>query len=226
MPTEYLPHDRQLKRGISLILNQDGGLINNVLFGLTSGLRALPIEFQFVPKIVSDSRKATWNEHELPNNDAFAAPVSTVGPRIMSMQWTYIVDEIGDVPSFNFGQLFKVANPDGIWTIEKIKRNINALRGYFLTAKTQEDSSFKGLVARLRWPLLGGIGEWTCRIVSVDVKHSENMVGNDRIMFPLRSDVSIDLRLWTTGYLGNNEDQKTQNVLGQKPLPQFTDLWY
>jgi hypothetical protein len=225
---EYLPHERELISGVSLIINQ---YTNQLNFAQLRGfsLARTPIEFQFMPKILSDSRKGSWDESEVLGREP-VSNIATAGPRIMSMRWTYIVEDIGKVPSRN---AINIQNPffRGIWDIGRIRKNLNVLKGYFLNAKRAHTSTHAGLVCQLTWPLIGGIGTWTCRITSIDIKHSENMVGNRDIMFPVKSDVTIDLRLWTRGTQDDidafgGDNAAIQNVDGMKPQPSFGDLWF
>lgn len=216
MAMTYLPHDTELKAGIRLEVATAG-----FQFGIFNFPR-LPIEFQFVPKIMSDSRKGSWDEEEVIGQEPVST-LATAGPRIMSMTWTYIVDSLGDKDGA-FGN-------NGPWTIPKIKRNINALKGYFVQAKAIQaagDATHGGLVAYLEWPMVAGKGKWSVRITSVDVKTSDNMVGDRNLMYPVKSDVTIDLRLWTTGILveSGDDDAKVQNVDGLYDMPIYSNMWY
>jgi len=227
---EYLPHDSELKSGVSLWISSVGGGVGaNVPFFGRLGVQRAPIEFQFVPKMLSDSRKGSWDEAELIGDEPIST-LATTGPRIMSMSWTYIVDEIGNINSGGGlgGALNQLGFGDGVWTIARIKRNLNLLKGYFLQSKIVKNDwvTHSGLVAVLTWPLVGGKGSYTCRMTSVDIKHSENMVGNRNIMFPLRTDVSVDIRLWTNGTTAGAADAKTKAIADLKPTPSFDDLWF
>lgn len=139
------------------------------------------IEFQFPPRFPSDSRKGNWTEGNLRGVEPYSV-FETSGARIISMTWFYIIDG-------NF------------WTGEKIHNNLLALRGYFAKIKNL-GSDRDNLVVELKMWGQGGKDTITARINSVDVKHGDTLIGVGDTAFPLRTDVALDLRLWTK----TNED--------------------
>ena len=180
------------------------------------------IEFQFPPRILSDNRSADWNEGNLPGSEP-VANYKTSSAREMSLQFTYIVDDYStDIPDKTF---------NGIWSIGRIKKQIVKLRGYFSLLKNNNKRSAQ--IVYFRYPLFTGYETWSCRIKNVNVKHGETIVGNPLVnvgsgylpsVFPLRTDVTLDIRLWTTG--GTTEDDQIQNIEGLKGNPDIQSLWF
>lgn len=170
------------------------------------------IDFQFPPRVTTDSRKGDWNDGS-GNNFPGSEPVAYFekpGPREITLSFTYIVE-------------------GGTWTTKKISEIVRNLRGYF-TRSGSELAQRKLVVFYKLWRLSAS-SEMTCRIKGVDVKHSETIVtsclgsglqnlgsitpGPAGLAFsatsqalqtvsaneayPLRTDVTLDLRLWTKG---------------------------
>lgn len=182
----------------------------------------LKVDFQFPPKVTSDSRRGTWDEPELRGSEPISN-YTTSGAREISMSWTYIVEDRAEKGSG--------------WTVQKIAQNIRNLRGYFSRVRARGDQ--RNLIVEFgMWAhtamLDGGYSgsdyRATCRIKSVNVKHGPSLIvptyGNIQtqlssaapsnkdllnntipfIAYPLRTDVSIDLRLWTNQGSTINED--------------------
>lgn len=202
MPIPYTSHDR--------------AIANAVLFQYRSPVADDPgdgiVTFQFPPKISSDNRKGTWNEGELRGVEPVAV-FATSGPREFSLNWTYIVESI-------FGG-------DGVWGIDSIRENVNRIRGYFGNLKG-DAVSVNTLIVDFKFPAITGRDPWTCRIKSIDVKHSDNLIGDDpEFVYPLRTDITVDLRLWTKGFREDADaDEKDVVDLPLKNSPGFSDYWY
>lgn len=169
------------------------------------------VEFQFPPKILTDNRSATWEEGEIIGREPVGNLAKT-GPRVMTMNWTYMVEAVDD--------------PNATWTIEKIKTQVNKVRGYFVDINNLNGLRAQ-LIVVLQYDVVTGRGPWTCRIKDVNVKHSENLVGRAGYVYPVRTDISIDLRLWTTGIpRGGNPLKQVQKIKNLSPDPNFSDLWF
>lgn len=135
--------------------------------------------FQYPPSILSDGRRATWVEADMPGREPTAS-IQTSGPREISLSWTYIVD------AANNG-----------WTTEKIAKQVHLIRGYF--AQIRDNGDQRNLIVWLRYGLYGAQQPTTCRIKDVNVKHSETMIipnGDVSKAFPLKTDIVAELRLW------------------------------
>lgn len=183
------------------------------------------IEFQFPPKVLTDGRRGNWNEQDLGGGQEPVATFKTSGPRTLSLAWTYIVDS---------------ATSSG-WNIKRITKNVRTLRGYFANIRDY-DSNRDGLVVMLRMWCIGGLQEMTARIVTIDVKYGEALVygGDVTQAFPLRTDITVDLRLWTKGFrtrvespgsaFGPGEVIDLEKELGQQDLKSLVTLeppeWY
>lgn len=163
------------------------------------------IEFQFPPKITTDSRKGEWYEGNLQGTEPIAT-FQKSGPREISLTWSYIVT-------------------GGVWTTEKISQQVKAIRGYFARYRDQNNLAARNLILFFQmWahgdPSIGK--QMSCRIKSVDVKHTDTIVapnGDPSVAYPLRTDIVVDLRLWTKG-----GPEPTQDLEGL--LPNEEQFWY
>ena len=183
MPVSYTGHDLTLREECELEL-PDGGLVN----------------FQFPPRILTDSRKGNWNEGDM-RGDEPVAVYKNSGPREIGLTWTYIVD-------------------GAAWTTNAVAGEIHRVRGYFANVLSEDDRQ-RSLVCKFKYGLFGSQEAFSARIKSIDVKHGDTIVmpeGDSTLAFPLRSDISVDLRLWTRG--GN--DKQSLPSLKDKLTPQ----WY
>lgn len=195
----------QVYTGHDIALRSECVLIIPVL-----GQGAHPVKFQFPPRILSDNRRGTWGEGEQQGTEPIAV-FKTSGPREITLSWTYIVT--GDE-----------------FTPATIAREIHYVRGYFASVRDRQERQ-RNLKCDFKYILFGGQVEWTARINSIDVKHGETIVtSNNRVAergvpgvfssFPLRTDITIDLRLWTKG----GADEKVQDLKALKDNEIFD--WY
>ena len=219
--------------------NQDTSFIKGVVFQFSSKIDKLPgpgnsayMEFQFPPKITSDNRKGNWEEGELRGVEPVAV-FATSGARDISLKWTYIVD-------------------GGVWTAQRISNNIKKLRGYFAQLKgvagapTRTDR--EALVIQFKMWRHGDPSEpMSARIKSVDVKHGETLVCDDvdynvfglgvtkgcggsdidgagGHIFPLKSDITVDFKLWSSGAYTEEDATAHQDLPGLKSVA--PPLWY
>lgn len=204
---------------------QDIDISSNVTFRIAE---FGDIEFQFPPKMLSDNRKGSWSESMVPGTEPVAV-YETSGAREFGLSWTYIVDN-HSTPS---GLIDSGARFPGPWSITRINNQLQKLRGYFSLIRPldpeAEDRELGDdvLIVNFAYPFLTGPRPWSCRLRSVDVKHGETLVGSGNNIFPLRTDVTVDLRLWTTGVPEYSEEFKeVQNVEGMLSEPSPEDLWY
>lgn len=192
MPALYTPFDVALKDAVVLRFHNGPN-----------------VQFQFPPKITNDSRKGTWQENDQTSGTEPVAEFKTSGAREITLAWTYIVD-------------------GGNWTTDKIAEQIKNVRGYFARVRgTTGINTRDNLIVFLKMWNFGGPNAASCRIRNIDVKYSETLVthctgsGSTNVnkAFALRSDITLDLRLWTKG--GNLQVQDLTN-LDPREVPQ----WY
>lgn len=184
---------------VQVYTEHDRELARAVVFRFADGDT---VEFQFPPKINSDNRKGSWKEGELRGTEP-VANFKTSGPREITLTWTYIVD----------GRQ---------WTTQKISEQVKLVRGYF--ARVRERDRARNLVVKFQMWCLGGKDEMSARIKNIDVKHGDTIIcpnGDVECAYPLRTDITVDLRLWTKGGIG---DEKTQNISGTKD--KLTPDWF
>jgi hypothetical protein len=193
MPQVYTGHDIALRRACTLIIPVLG-----------QGDHA--VKFQFPPRILSDNRRGTWGEGEQQGTEPIAV-FKTSGPREITLSWTYIA-------------------AGGEFTPTVIANEVHYIRGYFASVRDRKERQ-RNLVCYFKYILFGSQNSWTARINSIDVKHGDTIVTEigDRAFradasFPLRTDITVDLRLWTKG----GADEKTQDLQPLKPNEVFE--WY
>ena len=173
----------------ALLTQSDIKLSSELLFELPEDYQKFTkVEFQFPPKILSDSRKATWNEVEYKTQTEPIAIFASSGPREFALQITYIYD-------------------GGVWGVDKISKQVKLMRGYFQRVKDADAQ--RNLVIRLKLWGIGGADPMSARMKSCDAKYSETMIydGDHKKAYPLRTDVTCDLALWTQGTAAS-ADQK------------------
>jgi len=202
----YTPHDIALREQAVLRLTLVGEDINGES-------PTHDIKFQFPPKILSDNRKGSWKEGDLRGTE----PVSefeTSGPREITLSWTYIVDGSG-------------------FTTADVAKEVHAIRGYFAAVRDIKATS-RNLIVDFRYILYGDNNEMSARIKAIDVKHGDTIIcpsRQDYVLqnplirldpsqsFPLRTDITVDLRLWTQG-----GETVTQDLDGLRK--KLSPAWY
>ncbi len=188
MPAQLTGFDREIRRSkISVNFRTPGSPPRDVVF-------------QFPPKIVSDGRQGAWKEEAAAANTGdLMALYQGAEPRIMTMEWKYVV---------GFDS----------WTIDKVKTELKHLRGYF---RNPFDATGQGpLIILLQVWKIGGDAPMSFRMKAVNVKHGPTMVGNSNgDIFPLLTEIAIELKSWPK--IGDTEPVET--VPGQKT---FTPDWF
>lgn len=176
------------------LIQADIALANSITFEFPEE----EVKFQFPPKIVSDSRKAAWEELDVVGVEPVVVYASS-GPREIAMQITYIYD--------------------GNWNCAKISKQVRLLRGYFQRVADRDQN--RNLVIKLKLWCIGGDDPelMSFRMKSCDVKYSETMIyeGDPNKAFPLRTDITCDLASWTRG----TSDQPLERLEGK-----LTPSWY
>lgn len=177
------------------------------------------IQFQFPPRIRSDSKSGEWQETKTLMLSEPIAIFKNGNPRTFSLKWEYLVD--GD-----------------IWTTERIANICRNLRGYFARTDMKyikrADIGLYTVYFKL-W-LHGDAEKMTCRIENVNITHSETIIipetedlsrGVNKIQgsaqnvidiatdssenvrgawdrhkfaFPLKTEITLDMKIWTMPY--------------------------
>ncbi len=178
----------------------DGALCKAAFLQFRNGERVI---FQFPPKLTNDGRKGDWQEGNKPGEEPIAA-FEKSGPREMTLITTYIVD-------------------GGTWTTTAIAKQVRLIRGYF--ARVRERLQQNDLVLLFQLWNFGGAKPISTRLKGVEVKHSDtivvpciNNIPQSELAYALRTDITMDVRLWTTGTASDIEPP-TQNINGQMKQP-------
>lgn len=238
MAMQYTKHDLALldkdyTRSAILILGWGSdGLAGFVPIGpglpvpIFTGSNAQIVEFQFPLKIPSDNRGGEWNSENTPGSEPVVNYIKS-GPREFMVKTHYVVDSLQEDSAGTGG-----AGPIKAWTPERIHLQLNRLRGYF--ARMRFFNNIRSpMVCGFRCYNITGPEIWSCYIRNVGVSYSDRMVTRRReaaqggfvSAFPVRTDVTIDIRLWVN-QLNDNDGTKLQDVIGLKPQPQPEDMWY
>jgi hypothetical protein len=156
------------------------------------------VEFQFPPKITTDSRNGTWTETEMPGDQPFQA-WKTSGARKITLEWSYIIGANG-------------------WDITKVREQILTLRGYY-TASEPLVSTY--IVMFKMWKL-GGTDPMSCRLGNIDISHGKalyvpivNGRPNVNQAHPVITNVKVGMQLWSRG----NAPQDTTGQPSQAQPP-------
>lgn len=200
MTQHYAQHDKKLinNENLSLqLLNPEND--KNFLAHIDGSLI-----FQFPPKILSDGRKAQWEEGSVPGREPVAV-FSTSGAREFALVITYIVDSTED----------KV----GTFSPNRISQITHFLRGYYAMGRNTADQ--RNYVVKFKYIGYGGKDPISCYIRGIDVKHSDTIILNPDTeirSFPLRTDITLDMRIWSSA-----DEESLQDIAGTDTL---TAAWY
>ena len=194
------------------------------------GAGGYAVEFQFPPKVTSDTKDSEWaiaKAGALPPIPTF----KHAGPRKISLKWEYIVTS-------------KNANTVS-WTAERISKKVKKLRGYFNAGYASggpgqgKGGAFnmtpESFVVYFKYGAFGSNDAqyqqstgscYTFYMESVDVKHGDTVVypnEDPTKMFPLKTEVSVTLIEWVSGWVKDNENN-AQNISVVVVVP--TEGWF
>jgi len=154
------------------------------------------IEFQFPPRVKSDSRTGEWTAVAVDggktNNAQMEEPLFTYqggNPRKIQMEWDYLVTD-GEINAFNQGGL--------AWTVDRITRNLTTLRRYAANVdqNVKQNAVFDQLLIKLILYDIGGRESMSYRSDGVTISYDDGLfIGNDRT-FPLKTTVAMTLYSW------------------------------
>lgn len=191
---EYTKYDRRIaSAGVSLVYAN-----NMVAFGPNQ------IEFQFPPRVKSDSRTGEWTalapSGGKSNNAGLEEPAFTYqggNPRKIQMEWDYLVTD-DRINEFNQGGL--------AWTVDRITRNLTKLRRYAANVNAINNNGanvFDQLVIKLVLYDIGGRESMSYRSEGAVISYDEGLfVGSDKT-FPLKSTVAMTLHSWPMPSVGD-----------------------
>lgn len=135
------------------------------------------IKFQFPPKVSTDTRTATWEEHDAAGTEEIAIFMGS-RERIFQIEWTYIVGAV-----------------DGTWGIEKVSGECSKARNYFFGAVTDATN---GPVAKVKLASHGDPDKpMTMRLSDLNIKHGTAYVFEDGKSYPLRTDIAMTAKIFT-----------------------------
>ena len=184
------------------LTNIDAYLLDKV--NLTLG--GTKVQFQFPPIIKSDSKSFNWNEIDIKNIEPMAT-FQGAKARVIDLKWVYVVT----------GQ--------SGWSAKKISDMVKSIRGFFYQqimaqfagdnppAVTPEASTggppkpvnnyAKSLIVRFNAYNVVGIGTQDGQIAfrseGVDITHSDVIIDDNSGTYPLKTELSMKLKLWTQG---------------------------
>jgi len=188
------------------------------------------LEIQFPPKITSDSRKMNWSEHKSGYGVDPTAHFSGNSGREMTIKFEYVIETDADI--------------EKLWSVRRIKKNVNLLKGIFTGFRNQQDAEEDaiGLIGdngqvliNFRYPLITGHEAKTFRVSSVNVEYSDEIIGNIKtnvalqsiqgdqlVSYPLKTIVTMSMITYSLGLLQSaNTDWEIASL-----FPSAEELWY
>jgi hypothetical protein len=182
------------------------------------------VEFQFPPKITGDSRRITFETGK--DKGMGRDPILKYGgntSRDFTMQVEYVVEHSDSKLPANKPEDFNTDVASLLelrWNIDRIKYNINLLRGYFTSFKdTTTGQSAYG--ARFKHTLITGVNWSGVVLKGFSTTYEGPLIGdNPRSAMPLKTTITVEMSTLT----GRSADL---NQFGNFPkFPNFNQLWY
>ena len=156
--------------------------------------------FQFPPIIKADSKAVEYEE----TNAANIEPIATFKgskPRQIDLKWTYIVTN---------------ASANGVvWSADNVASQVKKIRSfYYQTINEWVAGDTKLSIKFQAYSVVGlpglGSGGMSFRSDGVNISHSDVVVGDAGGYYPLRTDIDMKLKLWTSGEM--KEDKKKKQI--------------
>jgi hypothetical protein len=155
------------------------------------------IEFQFPPKITTDSKTGLWNKENITGYEPMAWWSGAESRSIvMVSQWVVYGEK---------------------WTTSKISKIARDLKGhlYLPGVAFSDRAPFVKLKMYNIVPESGGLSTW--RMMNVSFKYSEEMVGVDDNAWPLHTECTMNLELFTNaGRVKVQDSGLTLSSIGEK----------
>lgn len=195
MSAGNLAVDDAILKASAFVMMMAGGL----------GGSANTIKFQFPPFVTSDNKGGNWMEKDIRADEPI--PIFMGGqPRVITVNWTYIVT----------GQ----SQGGLVWDIDTVAKYVKSVRSYFYNrAGANLVINFKG------YEVVGGSDTWSFRADSVNVSHSQSLIWDGSKAYPLRTDMSMQLKFFTdmssagAGASEPSGDEKKLLASGLKSAP-------
>ena len=184
MPDSCLvAYDAQLAQSASLQVVVGGG-------------GGVPIDFQFPPKIVSDTNNSMWNEWHMTGIEPIPYHTGSGGRKLV-VEWEYIATGDGyDGPA--------------------IAEILRALKSYFFDFQI-------GDMPIVKFQYSGVVPDAIdFRLMQCQITHGPEMVGSGSSAYPLYTKVQISISMVTTGSAPDDPEPKNP----QAPLQAVQPTWY
>jgi hypothetical protein len=179
----------------------DDSMIAEVRFQLTLGKGAgNNIEFQFMPKLKSESNTSTWEESDIWAVEPLKIHKGSGGKKL-AMEWEYLAS-------------------DEIWNCGKVAKTLKNLKTYFFEF-TRETYPTAKIIYGTSIP-----SPTYFRIMDVSITYSDEIIFNNG-MHPLHSRVSVSLELATNvNEPGGKQSSDAEGKLPVDPLSAAIFDWY
>jgi len=168
------------------------------------------IKFQFPPIIKSDGKSVEYREANAGDEEPFAL-FSGANPRKISMEWSYIVTG----GSWN----------DVTWNAATIAKIVKTIKKYFYTRLDKGIGGAKSasdLIMYFKaYDVVGSSkasATMSFRAENVSIRYSGELVVDGGVAWPLKTDVSMDIKLWTMAESNGDEQQKVPGLATFKSL--------
>ena len=164
------------------------GLASKATFIVLEGLKNYRVEFQFPPKILSDSNTSDWLEVDIWSYEPMKVHKGS-GGRKVNMEWEYIAT-------------------DRVFNAKKIKSEIHKLKSYFFDFKGD-----KYPIVRVNYT--EALPNVPLRLRDLNISHGPEIINNGGF-FPLYTKVAITLDLATNMSKKGENSEKAKNAIAPK----------
>ncbi len=212
----------------------DRNLLNQVRLNMTGGRfgRGIDVPFQFPPVIKSDNKGVEYDEINYKNIEPLAIFKSS-NAREISMEWVYMVTG-GPIGDEN-------------WTAQRVSEIVKGIRGYFYATtldqfQETDDGETNNLIIKFSaYDVVGTtqgnidrryIDTWTFRSDGINIRHSDTVITDGTASYPLRTDLSMKLKLWSRGEVPDDadisgEDERAMHKMrGLERVRDLTPEWF
>ena len=162
------------------------GLASKAVFIVLEGSKDYSIDFQFPPRILSDSNTSDWLEVDIWSYEPLKVHKGS-GGRKVNMEWEYIAT-------------------DRVFNAKKIRSEIHKLKSYFF--------SFEGdkyPIVRVNYTEV--LPNVPLRLRDLNISHGPEIINNDGF-FPLYTKVAITLDLATNMSKEGEKNDSPKNAIG------------